>query len=381
MEDLESGNDGGGAEIVNPVRIRSGDGVVGLGMRILGRLILIWAGLTGPVRAHDPGLSTAQVEVGATAIRVLVTFSATDLAVLRPAVPATTEWIEGLVGLHSGTRSLMADRAESKPTEDGELRFELEYRRPEAGGTCELRALKMAELPPGHRQFVTVASPGGPVIAERLLSTGEPTLAFQIPALATASAPPARTAAAMFGPFFKLGVEHIWAGYDHLLFLFGLLVVCARFRSCVAIVSCFTLGHSITLAVATLDWVNLPARYTEPLIAASIVYVGMENLWRRGAEPRGRWAVTFAFGLIHGFGFASVLRDLGVGQGGSGLLLPLFSFNLGVELGQIAVAAVALPLIWRLRRNEKFLQCGVPALSALVAAAGLYWLLERTIFG
>jgi hydrogenase/urease accessory protein HupE len=149
----------------------------------------------------------------------------------------------------------------------------------------------------------------------------------------------------------------------------------------VAIISCFTLGHSITLAAATLDWVNLPARYTEPLIAASIVYVGLENLWRRGAEPRGRWAVTFVFGLIHGFGFASVLRDLGVGQGGSGLLLPLFSFNLGVELGQIAVAAVALPLIWRLRKNEKFLQRGVPALSALVAAAGLYWLLERTIFG
>ena len=363
------------------MRIQRCDGVVKLGMRILGRLILIWVGFLGLARAHDPGLSTAQVEVGATAIRVLVTFSAADLAALHPPVPVTPEWIGGLVGLRSGARALAAGQAGSKPTEDGELRFELEYRRPEAEGIWELRAMKMAALPPGHRQFVTVASPGGPVIAERLLSTGEPTLAFQIPALAIAAAPPARAAAAMFGPFLKLGVEHIWTGYDHLLFLFGLLVVCARFRSCVAIISCFTLGHSITLAVATLDLVNLPARYTEPLIAASIVYVGLENLWRRGAEPQGRWAVTFVFGLIHGFGFASVLRDLGVGQGGSGLFLPLFSFNLKVELGQIAVAAVALPLIWRLRRNEKFLQRAVPALSALVAAAGLYWLLERTIFG
>lgn len=85
-------------------------------------------------------------------------------------------------------------------------------------------------------------------------------------------------------------------------------------------------------------------------------------------------------GLIHGFGFASVLRELGVGQGGRGLAMPLFAFNLGVELDQIAIAALALPIIWRLRRNETFLRRGVPALSAAVALAGLYWLLERTLF-
>lgn len=194
------------------------------------------------------------------------------------------------------------------------------------------------------------------------------------------SAAPAEAGPAVFGPFLKLGVEHIWMGYDHLLFLFGLLVVCARFRASVAIISCFTLGHSLTLVLATLDVVSLPGRYAEPLIAASIVYVGVENLLRRGAEPQGRWALTFFFGLIHGFGFAGVLRELGVGSGGSGLALPLFSFNLGVELGQIAIAAVVLPLIWRARKNEKFLRRGVPALSAVVALAGLYWLLQRTVF-
>ena len=175
-------------------------------------------------------------------------------------------------------------------------------------------------------------------------------------------------------------MEHIWTGYDHLLFLFALLVVCRSFRSIVAIITCFTLAHSITLALATLEVVNLPSRVVEPAIAASIVFVGLENVVRRGAEPKGRWALTFAFGLIHGFGFASVLKDLGVGQGGQGLAMPLFTFNAGVEVGQVVVAAIVLPIVWRLRKNETFLRRGVPALSAVIAGAGLYWFLERTVF-
>ncbi len=344
------------------------------------RMVFFWCVLLGIARAHDPGLSTAQVEVLATTIRVAVTFSAGDLAALRPAVPPTAEWIAGLAGLRAEGAAAVAERAFAEPAEDGETRFVTVYRRPEAGGNIELRTTRFDTLPPGHRQFARVTAAGGAVLSERLLSAAEPTVMFSLPALA-AAAPAPEGARSMFGPFLKLGVEHIWKGYDHLLFLFGLLLVCARFRSCVAIISCFTVGHSLTLAAATLDWVNLSPRYAEPLIAASIVYVGVENLRRRGAEPRGRWALTFCFGLIHGFGFAGVLRELGVGQGDGGLLLPLFSFNLGVELGQIAIAAVVLPIIWRLRRNEKFLKRGVPALSAAVAAAGLYWFLERTIFG
>ncbi len=210
----------------------------------------------------------------------------------------------------------------------------------------------------------------GPLVATAVESGERPT---------TGEVRPAEAGEGIFGVFFELGVRHIWTGYDHLLFLFGLLAVCASFRSCVTIVTCFTLGHSLTLAAATLDWANLPARYAEPLIAASIVYVGLENLWRRGSEPPRRGALTFCFGLIHGFGFAGVLRELGVGRG-EDVFLPLFSFNLGVEAGQIVIAAAVLPIVWRLRKNEKFLRRGVPAVSALVAAAGLYWLLERTVF-
>lgn len=333
-------------------------------------------------RAHDPGLSTAQMTLRAESLRIWVTFSAADLRVLQPAEPVTGDWIEALMELRVKGERLRPRTVLARPVEDGELQFELTWSRPAGGGSAELRALRLGGLPPGHRQFATVSAESGPVLAERLLMASEPSLVFPLAAANGLPAPAvsSREEPSSFAAFLKLGVEHIWTGYDHLLFLFGLLVVCIRFRSSVAIISCFTLAHSITLALATLDLVNLPSRYTEPLIAASIVYVGVENLVRRGAEPRGRWALTFLFGLIHGFGFASVLRELGVGQGGHGLAMPLFSFNLGVELGQIVIAAVVLPIIWQLRKNDKFLRRGVPALSAVVALAGLYWLLERTLF-
>jgi hydrogenase/urease accessory protein HupE len=183
-----------------------------------------------------------------------------------------------------------------------------------------------------------------------------------------------------FWAFLKLGIAHIWTGYDHLLFLLGLLVVCRSFRSIVWIISSFTVAHSLTLALATLNLVDLPSRVVEAMIAGSICYVGVENLVRRGADPKGRWALTFAFGLVHGLGFASVLRSLGIGSNGEGIALPLFAFNLGVEVGQIAIAAIFLPIVWQLRKNPAFLRIGIPIISGIVAAVGLYWFLERAIF-
>jgi hydrogenase/urease accessory protein HupE len=241
-------------------------------------------------------------------------------------------------------------------------------------GTLTLRAPKVPELPAGHRQFLIVSDEHGSVITKKLLNASDVTLQVPTGRVPAAEAP-------TFWAFIKLGVEHIWLGYDHLLFLFALLVVCRSFRSIVAIISCFTLAHSLTLALATFNIVNLPSRLVEPAIAASIIFVGVENLLRRGEEPRGRWLLTFAFGLIHGFGFASVLRDLGVGSAAQGIAMPLFAFNLGVELGQIVIAAVVLPIVWMLRKRETFMRRGVPAFSAVVALAGLYWLLERTVFG
>lgn len=182
-----------------------------------------------------------------------------------------------------------------------------------------------------------------------------------------------------FGSFMLLGIEHIFTGYDHLFFLLGLLLVCTRWTSLFALVTAFTVGHSITLGLATLTPVDLPASLTEPLIAASILFVGAENLWRRGEEPRNRWAPTLLFGLVHGFGFAHILRDLGVGGDGGRIVGPLLAFNLGVEVGQLTFAALVLPLFWRARRHPAFAGRAVPVLSALIALAGLYWLVERIL--
>ena len=265
------------------------------------------------------------------------------------------------------------------------LNFFLVYPRPPPG-LVTLRSPQLGALPAGHRQFVIIVDERGSTLAKKLLSAKDDGIEIAVPAASggaqvgesdPVAAEPSEVPT--FWGFLRLGVEHIWTGYDHLLFLFALLVVCRSFRSIVAIITCFTLSHSITLALATLNVVNLPSRLVEPAIAASIVFVGLENLVRRGDEPKGRWALTFAFGLIHGFGFASVLKELGVGRGGQGLAMPLFTFNAGVEIGQVVVAAIVLPLVWGLRKNEMFLRRGVPALSAIVAAAGVFWFFERTL--
>jgi hydrogenase/urease accessory protein HupE len=197
---------------------------------------------------------------------------------------------------------------------------------------------------------------------------------------AVATKPSGNPSKNSFADFLLMGVKHIWTGYDHLLFLFGLLIVTRNFGSAVKIITCFTIAHSITLAVATLSLVQISSRVVEPLIAASIVYVGIENLLR-GDDPKGRWLLTFAFGLIHGFGFASVLRELGVGANGSGIAVPLVSFNLGVELGQVVVAGLALPVIWKLRARPLFVRRWVPVCSVLVALLGGYWFVQRVLPG
>lgn len=185
------------------------------------------------------------------------------------------------------------------------------------------------------------------------------------------------------------GVWHIWIGFDHLLFLLSLLLPAvlirvdggwtgaARFRDAlwevVKVVSAFTLAHSITLTLAALEVVQLPSRWVESAIAASVIVAALNNLIVMAGASR--WLFAFAFGLIHGFGFASVLADLGLPQ--NALLLALVAFNLGVEAGQLAIVALFLPLAWGVR-NQWIYRRGVLAGGSLlvIATAGI-WLVER----
>lgn len=361
------------------------------GIRLFVVLLFASAGL----RAHDTGLSSLEARLSAGAIDVSLSFETKDVRLLLPSPPGTLSGASeaDLLGLAPSLIDLRADgtvlearRIETETIAADTIRFRYHFDRPDEAKLI-FRYPGTAFLPASHRELFVLRDESGAVRLTGLLSAEEPLIevpreiAGRTIVVAVEPAPQVRAkeGKAGFRAFVVLGVEHIWTGYDHLVFLFGLLLVCATFRSIVTVITCFTIGHSITLALATFDLVNVSPAWVEPLIAASIVFVGVENLVRRGHAPRGRPALTLAFGLVHGFGFAGVLRELGVGADGSGYAVPLFSFNLGVEFGQIAVAAVVLPVVWRLRKNAWFLRRGVPVLSALIAGVGLWWFIERTL--
>jgi hypothetical protein len=176
-----------------------------------------------------------------------------------------------------------------------------------------------------------------------------------------------------FTIFVRLGVEHILTGWDHLLFLLVLLLRTGHWLSLAKIVTAFTLAHSGTLALAALDVVVLPARLVEAVIALSIAFVAAENLFLRPVVAR-RWLVSFCFGLVHGFGFSTVLRELGLPA--HGLLLSLFGFNAGVELGQALVVALALPVLALVRRSP-WERRVIWSSSAAILLVGVVLFVER----
>lgn len=176
-----------------------------------------------------------------------------------------------------------------------------------------------------------------------------------------------------FYEFTLLGIEHILTGYDHLLFLLGLHIIDRKVMHIVKVVTAFTVAHSLTLGLAALDIVTLPIRPIEALIALSIAYIAAENLILK-KRPERRWIVAFDFGLVHGFGFAGILRDIGLAD--TKLLISLFSFNLGVEIGQIGVVALLFPLlvgIGRMKWQFTFQR----AVSVCILIFGVVWFVER----
>ncbi|WP_201319259.1 HupE/UreJ family protein [Paenibacillus sp. EPM92] len=174
--------------------------------------------------------------------------------------------------------------------------------------------------------------------------------------------------------YVRMGMEHIWGGADHLLFVAGLIVATRNRKEVVRLITAFTVGHSVTLVLAALELASLSPILVEPLIALSIVYVAMENLnWTRKI-PMNRTTLTALFGLVHGFGFAEILQGTLAGH----IALPLFSFNLGVELGQLAVIAIVLPLLWVFHRSlKKAYDRWLPGASGLIGLFGVFWFIER----
>ena len=259
-------------------------------------------------------------------------------------------------------------------TEEEDFDARLAYPPAEAGPLV-LDAVHLAKLPDAMYGAEVTVTGERVFLGQALLRATASSLTVDVPP-SGAPTSPSSPRVPTFGEYLRLGVEHILTGYDHLAFLLGLLAVCRKLTSVLAIVTAFTVAHSLTLASAALGFFALPSRIVEPLIGATIVAVAAENLWRRG-ESRHRWLVAFGFGLIHGFGFAGALRAIGLGANGAPIAAPLFAFNLGVELGQAGVVVVVLPVLFRLRRWAAFERYGAQIISVLVGLAGLGWLVSR----
>lgn len=363
---------------------------------IFRRLVIVFVLFAPSVFAHEPFEITTAARVRITGLDMQVTMTrATAFAIamesqgepqnfaparfpeLQPQLLAAAS---RLYRIATPTQELLPIRTEVLLTVENDIEYHLTFPRPEPGQLA-LDFIPITKLPEGYGNALNLTQDNPPaVLSFQLLTASEPGVIVTIapPPPSSVEVQPAPASPPLFKKFLKLGIEHILIGYDHLLFLAGLLVVTRHARSMIGIITCFTLAHSITLALAALDVVVIPGNIVEPLIAASIVFVGIENLLTRG-EPKHRWALTFAFGLIHGFGFAGVLRELGFGNGGP-IAVPLLAFNLGVELGQLLIAALALPLLLKLHQSNQSLGNKIArALSVIIILLGGWWLLERTV--
>ena len=341
--------------------------------------VLLWA--SGVAWAHDPGLSAAEVRIGRTQVVVRLSIACSDMSRVVPldadcgyltesslalARPHLEAFGRQAIELWFADQRVVPAAVEAVVDQIGGIDLQIRFIGG-AGSQIKIRSAAMSSLPRGHRQYLSVFDARGDKLGETLLdaSTDKFELAIGVPSIARMDS---------LLQFLGLGLEHILTGYDHLVFLLGLLVVGAGFRDVAKIITSFTAAHSITLVLSTLNLVRIPPAVVEPLIALSIVYVGVENIFRR--DLKWRWLLTFGFGLIHGFGFASALRDLGIGSAG-GAALPLVSFNVGVELGQLGVAVVVLPLIWKFSTRPAFVTTLAPVCSILISIAGGFWLIER----
>ncbi len=333
---------------------------------------------------HEPGLSTMQVRVLKDGLDVTLVFSAKEA---RELARKDTDAVQGdaVAGILLQERAATATRftidgqavtaGEAVCDFDGEGNATLRFRVKNAPRrTLKIQSRWLAMLPLGHRQFVSIVKEPSTVLSEQLLSATSDSAIVELAVNGAESA--ATKPTGTWPEFVGLGLKHILIGFDHLLFLFSLVIVSRRLVPTVQLITCFTVAHSVTLALATFDLVRIPARVVEPLIAASILFVAVENLVRRDV-PKSRPWLVFGFGLIHGLGFASVLRELGVGASPSGVFAPLLAFNLGVELGQLLMVVLVAPLLFWAGRNARLERRLVPVASVLIACAGAFWLVER----
>jgi len=350
--------------------------------------------LTIRAHAHDPGLSSANLTVGNEQLDVLLGFAQKDaesmvaagtnaadadtlkdFAAIQPELEsvATNEF-----RLYCGKQRAIPNQATARRKDAQNIEILLRFQRPNSGQVRLVSAL-FERLPLGHRQFLSVQTTMRADLGQAMLSAKENSFQIDLPAV-TANTIASTNKSYSFFAFLKLGVEHIWLGVDHLLFVFGLLLLVKSRWMLFKTVTAFTVAHSITLALATLGYAHLPGPPLNAAIALSILILGVEIV-RSGSAGTSittlhPWIVAFAFGLLHGFGFASGLSALGLPA--AHIPLALVMFNVGVEIGQVSFVLLILLLERSFRQLEIRWPRWVQALPGYtVGSLGAFWTVQR----
>lgn len=355
--------------------------------RLLWLAVLLGIGL--PAEAHQVNLVTARVALspdrtvsveiglkGSDVDRLIGTKTydsrrdAVDPAAVEAAGAAILAYMRTHLAVTGGARACLAGDAAILADGDGII-YRNSFACAGAGGDIVYRSTVLTEKDPAARQIVLIAQ--GRSETQALLDAGNITVTLS-------NAPPSLWSTMQ--RYARTGIEHIFLGYDHVAFLIAVVLWARRLIPVVKIVTAFTIAHSITLSLAALDVLVIPGSIVEPAIAASIVFVAVENFFSRDVDKR--WRMAFLFGLIHGFGFAGALREIGLPPNAA--VPALAAFNIGVEIGQVAIVALALPALGLLDRLTTTDRTGpvraaslVYMVSAVISLLGGYWLLVRIL--
>lgn len=339
--------------------------------------VAAWTILPAAAQAHDDLVTGVDIEVNGARVAVTIAVPADALSRALGGVGADDSAVARALG--AGLSVAADDRAAAPPT--------VAPAGPEAARVARTFVFDARVAP--QRLRVTLdplATLGGArrIVVRVRWDDRERRLVEDAPATLSLRRGQGTSSGGVALEFVGWGLVHIFRGWDHLAFLLALLLGVTRLRALLAIVTSFTVAHSTTLLLASLHLVRVPARAAEALIAFSIVYVAVENLGWGLPVLRPRWLLTFAFGLAHGLGFATQLRER-LGELPGPVLLPVLAFNVGVELGQIAFVAAVFPALAWLRRartphaaalqQRRLARVG----SVPILLVGLYWLVDRLV--
>lgn len=360
--------------------------VAGLRERfVIGWLFIIVNVTSAQAIGHQPGVSYSEFNIETQLVRVELKASALELNTVVAIDENGDGKIDGAEVTHSNSqivdstlrRVRVLQNGEACPFVPGAVSLDSAdgvivsgaWKCPTTVTRLNVEMEFLSSFPRGHTHLTKVSTSEGTY--EHALRVGSDS--FEIEAGSKGHG---------FGEFLLLGIHHIFTGYDHIAFLLGLLLLGGSLRGLIKVVTSFTIAHSITLAVAALGLFAPPTRVVESAIAGSIVYIAFENSWAvtRGKDSflARRWIISFCFGLIHGFGFAGLLRQLALPR--AQLAAGLLGFNLGVEVGQVCIVAIALPLVQWLHRRRGFVPTGIWAISGAIGGMGLIWFIQRLFY-